>query len=384
MHDCTIPIGPQHPALKEPMCLRITLDGNYIQNVNVRMGYAHKGLEKILEGKNPDSALYLSQRICGICSAAHENAYTRTVEGILKHDVPERVKLLRAMMIELERMHSHILWAGFMAQEIGYETLFMLFWRERERVISIFERISGGRVHHAYNKIKTVRYDINETDINFILRNIGKVRSNIRNFLQEIKFTHIIKMRLGNVGTIKTKDALNYGLVGQIARASNVKNDIRKIDPPYGIYKKLKFEQQLETKGDAYSRVMVRINEIFQSVDIIRQALEKLDDTKIPKPMLSNVNGEGIGRVEAPRGELFYYLNFKDNKIQRAKIRTPTFAVWKIIEKLLIGGEVGDVPVIIGSLDPCFSCLERVLVEKKGKVKSYNEKQFRRNFVCTE
>ncbi|MBW2966395.1 nickel-dependent hydrogenase large subunit, partial [Candidatus Woesearchaeota archaeon] len=174
MHDYTVPIGPQHPALKESMCIRVSLEGNYIQDVNIRMGYMHKGVEKVLEGKNPDSALYVSQRICGICSAAHENAYTRTVEDILKFEVSEKVKLLRAMMMELERIHSHLLWTGFMAHEIGYETLFMYFWREREKVIEIFEKISGGRVHHNYNKIKTVRYDLEKGDKELILKNLGE------------------------------------------------------------------------------------------------------------------------------------------------------------------------------------------------------------------
>lgn len=385
MHDYTIPIGPVHPALKEPMCLRLTLDGNYIQDVNIRMGYTHKGIERILEGKNSDSALYLAQRICGICSAAHENAYTRAVENILKYEVVEKIKLLRAMMMELERIHSHLLWSGFMAHEIGYETLFMFFWRERERLLNIFEKITGGRVHHAYNKIKTVRYDLGEGDKTFTLENLNKIENNIKKYLKEVKFTHIIKMRLKNIGIIKRKDTLDYCLVGPNARGSGIKNDIRIIDPPYGIYKKLNFEQITENKGDSYSRATVRIKEILQSIKIIKQVLDKLDDTRIPKPSLTNIpQGESIGRVEAPRGELFYYLKFKNNKIERAKIRTPTFATFKIVEKILLGGEVGDVPVVIGSLDPCFSCLERVLVEKNGKVRSYNEKQFRRKFVCTE
>lgn len=384
-HDFTIPIGPQHPALKEPMCIRVDLDGNYIKDLNIRMGYTHKGIEKLLEGKNPDSALYLSQRICGICSAAHENAYTRTVEGILKFEPEEKVKMIRALMMELERMHSHLLWTGFMAHEIGYETLFMYFWRERERVIEIFEKISGGRVHHNFNKIKTVRYDLNPDDFDFILKRIKEIEKKTKRYLHDIDSNNIIKARLKGVGVIPKKIAKEYCLIGPVGRASGISCDVRKKDPPYGIYKDFDFEEIVLKKGDSLDRTKTRLKEVLESIKIIRQVLDKLPKKAIPKAVLTNMgNGEGIGRVEAPRGELFYFLKFKNNVIERAKMRTPTFGYLKILEKILIGGEIGDIPVIVGSLDPCFSCLERVMVVKDKKKEILNEKEFKRKYVCTK
>jgi Ni,Fe-hydrogenase III large subunit len=385
MHDYTIPIGPQHPTLKEPMCIRVSLDGNIIKDVNIRMGYTHKGIEKVLEGKNPDSALYVSQRICGICSAAHENAYCRTVEGILNFVPEEKVKLLRALMMELERMHSHILWLGVIAHEIGYETLFMYFWREREKIIDIFEKMTGGRVHHNFNKIRTVRFDFEYANRQFILKRLNSVDKKIRDYLSEFNSDNVIRSRLKDVGVITNVDAKKYCLIGPNARASGVSCDIRKYDPPYGIYKQFDFNEIVEDRGDSFARTSVRLRELLESIKIIKQILDKMPKKKIPKFSFTNVpDGEGIGRVEAPRGELFYYLKFKDNKIYRAKIRTPTFGYFKIAEKVLLNRRIGDVPVIVGSLDPCFSCLERVMVVKDGKTEFLNETNFRRKYTCTK
>ena len=385
MYDYTIPIGPQHPTLKEPMCIRVSLEGNVIADVNIRMGYTHKGIEKVLEGKNPDSALYVAQRICGICSAAHENAYTRTVETILKFNAERKVKLLRALMMELERMHSHILWLGLIAHEIGYETLFMYFWREREKIIDIFEKMTGGRVHHNFNKIRTVRYDFDHGNKEFILKRLDSVKKRIADYLGEINSHNVIKSRLKEVGIITKNDAKRFCLIGPNARGSGISCDIRKYDPPYKIYKEFDFNEILEDNGDSFDRTVLRLKEVLESIKIIKQVLDKLSDKKIPRFSLTNIpQGEGIGRVEAPRGELFYFLKFKNNKIERAKIRTPTFAFFKIAEKILLGRRIGDIPVIIGSLDPCFSCMERMMIVKDGKTEVLNETEFRRKYTCTK
>ena len=384
MHDYTIPIGPQHPTLKEPMCLRISLDGNVIKDVKIRMGYTHKGIEKLLEGKNPDSALYVSQRICGICSAAHENAYCRTMESILKFQPDEKVKLLRALMMELERLHSHILWLGVIAHEIGYETMFMYFWREREKIIDILEKVSGGRVHHNFNKIKTVRYDLEDGTKKFILENINGVEKRISDYLKEISKDHVIRSRLKGVGIITKNDAKRFCLVGPCARASGVSCDIRKYDPPYGIYKKFSFDEIMEDSGDSLARTLVRIREVLESIKIVKQILKMLPKTQVPPFTFTSIpDGEATGRTEAPRGELFYFISMRDNKIYRAKMRTPTFAYLKIAEEILLEKRIGDIPVILGSLDPCFSCLERVLVAKDGKLENLNEAGFRRKYTCT-
>ncbi|MFH1474143.1 MAG: nickel-dependent hydrogenase large subunit [Candidatus Aenigmatarchaeota archaeon] len=384
-HDYTIPLGPQHPTLKEPMCIRVSLDGSVIKDVNVRMGYTHKGIEKVMEGKNPDSALYVSQRICGICSAAHENAYCRTVEAILNYDPEPKVKYLRALMMELERMHSHLLWLGVIAHEIGYETLFMYFWREREKIIDIFEKMTGGRVHHNFNKIRTVRFDFEHGNKEFILKRLNSVKKKVDDYLSEINSDNVISSRLKDIGIITNSDAKRYCLTGPNARGSGVSCDVRKYDPPYKIYKNFDFNEIIEDRGDSFARTSVRIKELLESIKIIKQCLDMMPQKRIPKFSFTNIpQGEGIGRVEAPRGELFYYIKFKDNKIDRVKMRTPTFGYFKIAEKILVGRRIGDVPVIIGSLDPCFSCMERVMVVKDGKSEMLNEINFRRKYLCTK
>jgi NADH-quinone oxidoreductase subunit D len=384
MHkDFTFPIGPVHPALKESTCLRLTLDGNYIQEAKIRLGYIHRGMEKLLEGKEINQALYLVQKSCGICSYAHESAYARAIEKMLKYDAPEKVKLVRVITAELERIHSHLLWAGFMLHEIGYETMFMFFWKERERILEIFEKLTGGRVHHAMNKIKTVRYDLLPEDKKFMFDRLQHVERKTKDYTNIINSNKIILARIRDVGYLSRNDARKFCLVGPMSRGSGIKSDIRKSDP-YEAYKGLDFEEIIEDNGDAYARTMVRLREILESIKIIRQALENLPKEKIPEPSPVFIEkASGFGRVEAPRGENFHFLSVRKNVLERIRIRTPTFANIIVLEDLLVGREIGDTPVIINSIDPCFGCMERVMVVKDDKIKIFDEEEFRR-FACTK
>ncbi len=383
MHDFVMPIGPQSPAVKEPILLKLALEGEEVRKVRMVTGYTHRGVEYLLEGKNPDQALYVASRICGICSISHERAYVRTVENILGYDAPERVKALRTVLFELERMQSHLLWAGMMMHEIGLETLFDYFWREREKVLDCFEKITGGRVHHNINKIRTLRYDMEKEDPDFILQRIKEVKKKAREYYDDCVKEEVVISRLKNVGIIPKNMAESWGLTGPIARASGIDVDTRKNDP-YDWYNKVKFKTVVGKEGDSFERFKVRMKEVLESASIVEQVLSNLPEEKIPVASLSRVDGEGYGRVEAPRGELFYYLRFKNNLIERAKVRTPSFSYMKLAEELLQGVVVGDVPVILASLDPCFSCLERILVEKNGKVSELKENEFRRRYACSQ
>ena len=201
-HDFVMPIGPQSPAMKEPMLIKLGVDGNYIQDVELRLGYTHKGIEKLLEGKNPDQAMYVATRICGICSISHERAYIRTIENLMKTKLEKRVKLIRTILFELERISSHMLWTGFMMHEIGYDTLFQYFWREREKILDLFEKITGNRVHKNICKVGSLRHDLKKEDEDLILKNIDSVEIELKKYLAEIKGNHVIKSRLKNVGII--------------------------------------------------------------------------------------------------------------------------------------------------------------------------------------
>ena len=381
MHDFTIPIGPQHPSIKEPTCLRLSLEGNYIREAEIRFGYAHRGIEKLLEDKRIEKALQIAQRICGICSFAHSGCFVQAIERMLEYDAPTRVKYIRTLIAELERIHSHCLWMGVMMHEIGFETMFQYFLREREHVLEIFERITGGRVHHGINRVKTVRYDITNHDIGFILKKMDVLKKNISTYLRIVEKNRSIKSRLVDVGVISRNQAKRYCLVGPVARASGISKDIRR-DDQYEAYSMIDFDVIVADTGDAYTRTIVRMKEILESISIITKLLKNMPGGNIPpcSPVFIGM-GRAIGRVEAPRGENFHLLLVKHNKIERARIRPPTFANISILPSLLENREVGDTPVILNSLDPCFSCMERVIILKDGKTEVLTEHEFRRKYT---
>jgi len=381
MHDYRIPIGPQHPSGDEPSCLRVSLDGDTIIDSDLRFGYAHKGIEKLLEGKRIEQGLHIVDHICGICSVAHPSCYVRVIEKILRYEPPERIKYLRTMVSELGRIQSHIFWTGFMLHELGFETMLAYFLRDREHILEVLEKLTGNRSHFAYHKIRTVKNDVSESDIKFILSKIREVEKKIPVYMKTIRTDSVIKARMKDVGFIPRIESEKYSLVGPIARASGVKIDIRK-DDPYEAYDQVDFELVREWDGDAYARMLVRMREILESINIIKQVLKNMPEGKVPLPVpLILEEGMGVGRVEAPRGENFHMIKIKRRKIDRARIRPPTFNFMSIFTKLLEGKKVGDIPVILASLDPCYACMERVVVIKDGKREVLTEDDFRHKYA---
>ena len=316
------------------------------------------------------------ERICGICSFCHSNCFNQSIEKILEYEAPKRVKFIRTLVTELERIESHSLWAGFMFHEFGFQTMFQYILRDREHVLDIFERFTGGRVHHAINKPKTVRYDLREEDIRFILDKMDILEKQFNKYLEIVKRDESIKKRMVDVGIIPLEKAKRYCLVGPNARASGLNNDIRK-KHPYDAYPYLDFDVIVSKQGDGYSRLTIRLMEILESIKIIRQVLKDIPNEQIPKPQIVFIKeGMSTSQVEAPRGENFYFTIVKENRIDRVKIRTPTFAIINILPDLLQNVEIEDVPLILHSLDPCFSCMERVIIVKDNKTEVLNEHEF--------
>jgi NADH-quinone oxidoreductase subunit D len=300
------------------------------------------------------------------------------MESMLGVKAPSKVKYIRTIIAELERLHSHLLWAGFMCHEIGFESLFQLFWREREKILDVFEKYTGNRVQHGFQKIGTVRYGIDDPD--YVRQKVHSILPTVDSLRDEIKKNSVLNARFKKVGAVSKSVAKEYCLVGPPARACGVKSDIRKLDP-YEAYPKAKFKEVLYKGGDSYARTMVRIDEVYESIKIIDQCLDKMPNTKLPKPTpYSLPSAEGFGRVEAPRGEDLHYYIVKDSKIMRAKIRTPTLAVFPALDQMLVGSEVGDVPVVVASLDPCVGCMERVMVTKNNRTEVMDEQAFRRKY----
>jgi membrane-bound hydrogenase subunit alpha len=368
MHDITIPFGPAHPALPEPVHLKLFLDGEEVKGVDFAVGYNHKGIEKNLEELDFSKSIFMTGRICGICSSSHSTCFTQGIEKLLDIEIPEKAKLIRTIVFELERLHSHLLWLGMLGHEIGFDTLFMLCFREREYVLDSLEQITGKRVVHDINTIGGVRRDLTPELIKKINKNLGILKDKAEYLRTLVKKDPLIKKRTIGIGKIDKDDVERLCLVGPVARASGVSYDIRKIDK-YLAYDDLDFKVILQKDGDSFARAFVRVQEIFESMRLVRQALTLIKPGPIRnKPTLTFTEKEAISRVEAPRGELIYYLRSNNtNKPARIKIRTPTYANLMCLSKILVGNNLADVPVSLASLDPCLCCTDRVTVVRNGK-----------------
>lgn len=370
MHDKILPIGPQHPSLKEPIFLKLHVDGSYVKKAEFNLGYAHRGVEKCTEGYLLDTALHAVQRTCGICSQCHSMAFLNAVEPMTEVKVPEKVYLQRLITGELERIHSHLLWGGVMAHEIGLETLFMYYWREREHILDIFDELTGNRVHHSPDLLGTAKRSFNKKNLEMVVEKLDLIEPEVKELREVIRTQNVITSRFKKHGKITKKMAKDLCLVGPVARASGINYDVRQ-NAPYMAYKmkELKVKPVIRTEGDAWGRAMVRCDEIFECMRLIRKACE-LIDPKEEVPKKKNLFAKGTlsrGRSEAPRGENFHFVKVENNRIVRLKLRTPTLANVITYSRIMEGEDITDIPVILMSLDPCISCMERVAVIKDGK-----------------
>jgi formate hydrogenlyase subunit 5 len=353
-------VGPQHPALLEPEKFALKVEGEIVKDVQPRIGYVHRGIEKAAESRTYLQDVYLVERICGICNACHATCFVETVEKILKTDVPPRAKYIRTILLELNRLHSHLLTLGHAGLEIGFETLFQYFWRDREPIMDITEIISGNRVISSGMTVGGVRRDIKETDTPKIKGMLTDLRKKLPFYKKVYEEEPSIRMRMKNVGTLKREDALKLCIVGPTARGSGVDIDVRK-DEPYEAYGEIPFKLITYNEGDTWARMNVRMDEVEESISIIEYALDNLPTgpfrVRVPRVVVA---GEAVNRVEAPRGELFYYVKSNGTAYpERVKVRTPTFANIPAFLATAIGSNIADVPPNFVSLDPCFSCTDR-------------------------
>jgi formate hydrogenlyase subunit 5 len=353
-------VGPQHPALLEPEKFVLDVEGEIVKGVKPRIGYVHRGIEKAAESRTYLQDVYLVERICGICNACHASCFVETVEKILKTEVPPRAKYIRTILLELNRLHSHLLTLGHAGLEIGFETLFQYFWRDREPIMNITEIITGNRVISSSLTVGGVRRDIQESNIPTIKGMLTDLRKKLPFYKKVYADEPSIKMRMQNVGTLKRADALALCIVGPTARGSGVDIDVRK-DEPYEAYGEIPFKVVTYDAGDTWARMNVRMDEVEESINIIEYALDNLPTGpfRVRAPRVVPA-GEAVNRVEAPRGELFYYVKSNGTAYpDRVKVRTPTFANIPAFLKTAIGSNIADVPPNFVSLDPCFSCTDR-------------------------
>lgn len=358
-----IPIGPQHPALKEPGHFEFSVEGEMVTNATVRLGYAHRGIEKGTESRTWTQNLYLLERICGICSHIHSTAYAIGVERLAEVEVPLRAQAIREIVAELERIHSHLLWLGVAAHDAGFDTLFMYTWRDRETVMDILEGISGNRVHYSANVLGGVKFDLTDESVVTILKGLKFLEERTHHYRQVVENDAFFLKRTRGVGLMTKDEALRLGVVGPTARASGVDRDIR-IDSPYIAYNEFPVQLKTLPAGDLEARFLVRIDELFESYRVIREIIAKIPEgpltvARMPRKMKA---GEVISRVEAPRGELFYFIRSTGGENpDRIKVRTPTLCNMGSVLVQTIGHNLADVPMILVGIDPCFSCNDRAI-----------------------
>ncbi len=363
-----IPIGPQHPALKEPGHFEFTVDGEIVTAASVRLGYAHRGIEKATESRNWTQNMYLLERICGICSHIHALAYCLGVEKLAGVSAPPRAQAIRVIVAELERIHSHLMWLGVAAHEAGFDTLFMYSWRDREALMDVLESLTGNRVNYSANLIGGVKFDISTDQRDTILRALETLEERSKHYLSIVTSDMVFLRRTRGIGTTSAAQAEKIGLVGPTARASGVARDVR-VDAPYAAYVDFPVKLVLHTVGDLESRFVVRINELFESYRLIREILDHMPEGEITARIPRRIKeGETISRVEAPRGELFYFIKSNGSDMpERIKVRTPTMCNMASVPVLGIGQQLADIPMILAGIDPCFSCNDRTTVIHQGE-----------------
>ena len=359
--DFNLPVGPFHPLLEEAEFFKIKLEGEVVADIEMETGWMHRGIEKISEQGTFDQSIFAVERICGICSASHPFACVNAFEDIDDTDVPVRARYVRTMVGELERIHSHLLWLGLAGHFIGYDTLWMWAWKYREPVLDIIEKTTGNRNHYAMFRIGGVRRDYDNSLSAELNEKLDYVERKLTMVAKAAMDDPVLKSRLSGVGVLSTEAAINYCAVGPTARASGIAIDVRK-DEPYAAYDLVEFDVVVQEAGDVFAKTVVRILEIFESIKIIRQCIKAL--AKVSGSILNDVEsipaGEGIGRHEAPRGEVFHYIRTDgSNRPVRHKIRAPSYVNIPTYKASCVGENLADVLITLAAVDPCYCCTER-------------------------
>ncbi len=364
MKRTLLPLGPYHPLQEEPECFQLYVEGETVVDMDVRISYNHRGIEELSARKTFDQIPYLVERVCGICSASHPMAYIQAVEDIAGVTVPDRALYLRTIVLELERLHSHLLWIGLAGHFIGYNTVWMWAWRYREPVMDALELVTGSRVNYANAKIGGVRRDVSPELYPVIRKAAEAVIAPTELIIKAVRDDPVMHARLKGVGVLKKADARAWCVTGPTARGSGVAIDVRK-DDPYAAYDRVSFSKVVYEDGDVYSKFMVRCFETLESAKIIMQCLDQIEPGPIDAMVREIPPGDGCGHVEAPRGETFHFVRSDGSACPvRHKVRAPSFVNIPSFKASCIGQDIADVALILASVDPCYSCTERVAVAR--------------------
>jgi Ni,Fe-hydrogenase III large subunit/Ni,Fe-hydrogenase III component G len=376
----TIPIGPFHPCLHEPEHFAVYVDGETIKGCDYRGFMTHRGIEKLCQTQVSYNEIpYIAERICGICGSVHATAFSQCVESAAGIRIPRRAEYIRTLMLEIERVHSHLLWLGVAGHLIGFDTVFMQAWRVREQIMWLCERLTGNRKTYGMILIGGVRRDITPDIAEDILKVVKKVEEELLAMKKAIEKDTSIHRRTKGVGTISRDEAIAWNLVGPVARARGVDIDSRR-DHPYAAYDDMKFDVPVMDGCDVWSTLMIRVVETFEAISIIRQVLDKMPQGEIFVELRDSVPPlrHAITAIEAPRGESIHYvITGEDNRPERWRVRAPTFPNLQGVPAMLLNEQFADFPIIMGSIDPCYSCTDRVAVIdiKSGKASSLTREE---------
>ncbi len=355
-------VGPFHPLQEEMEFFQLTVDGEIVTDIDVRISYNHRGIEKLSEGLQFDQVPFLVSRICGICSASHPLAYVQAVEEIAGVEPPERALYVRTIINELERIHSHLLWVGLAGHFIGYDTVFMWAWKYREPVLDLLEEITGNRNNYGNVKVGGCREDIPDELVPKMLKELDGIERKTEMLTKAVLDDPVIHARLKGVGVLKKEDGIKFAVTGPTARGSGIAIDVRR-DDPYAAYNDLDWEVISQPEGDVFAKAVVRLLETIEAAKMAQQALRKLPKGPVATEVKEIPPGEGCGHAEAPRGETFHYVRSDGgNRPVRHKVRAPSFVNVPSFKASCIGESIADVTITLAAVDPCYSCTERMAV----------------------
>jgi NADH-quinone oxidoreductase subunit D len=356
-------MGPQHPSTHGVFRMRVTLDGEVVIDVEPVIGYLHRGIEKLCEGRTYTQIIPLTDRLDYLTSMTNNMAYVMAVEKLAGIKLPERAEYLRIIMSEVMRISSHLMGVGFFLNDLGaMMTPVLYMWREREKIMDMFDMVCGQRLTYNYMRIGGVSQDVPEEFLPALRRFIDEMPGFIDEYEQLLSENEILLARTKGVGVLPRDLAINIGASGPVLRASGVQWDLRRADP-YSIYDRFEFDIPTGENGDCYDRYKVKIEEMRQSVHILEQALAQLPEGKIcadiPK-LLHPPVGEAYGHIEAPKGELGFYI-VSDNSIApyRVHIRPTELINLTALRDMTVGWKVADLIITFGSIDVCLGEIDR-------------------------
>jgi NADH-quinone oxidoreductase subunit D len=360
--EYVINMGPQHPSTHGVLRLLVSLKGEMVKNVQPHLGYIHSGIEKMCESITYPQIIHLTDRMDYLSAHINNEAVCLNVEKALEVDIPDRIKVIRTIMSELTRIQSHQLWWACFGMDLGGLTCFFYGLRDREKILDIFEETCGGRMIVSYSCPGGLMYDIHPNFQKRVKDFIKYFRKILPEYDQLLTGNVIFHERSKGIGKLTKEDAISFGVTGPSGRASGFSCDVRKHEP-YSAYDKVQFKEILHTEGDTFARYVARIDEMWESMNIIEQLIDNIPEGPYVvkmKPVIKLPEGEYYQRVETARGELGVFIISDGNKNPyRVKFRSPNFCNLSVLNHIASGFKIADLVAIGGSLDLIIPDIDR-------------------------